>query len=65
MAKDDLSPLVKLTPEGRKELEDLEGAIKRSKRAIELMKEMDMDTSDLEKELARYDRIRTILLKEF
>lgn len=56
---------IQLTPEAKQGLIGLEADIKRGQHLIDVMKEMDMDVSQLQAELDHHAKIRTILLREF
>lgn len=61
----DLKELVRLSPQGKQQLTDLEKQIRLAQKGINVMKEMDMDTTMLQTELDRYKKTREILLREF
>lgn len=56
---------IQLTPEEKQRLIGLEGDIKQGQHLIDVMKEMDMDVSQLQAELDHHAKIREILLREF
>jgi len=56
---------ITLTPEAKTQLIGLEAEIKKAQHVIDVMKEMDMDVSQLEAELKHHAKIREIILREF
>lgn len=56
---------IQLTPEAKNQLIGLEADIKQAQHLIDVMKEMEMDVTQLEAELKRHVKIREILLREF
>ena len=65
MANEKEAPLLKLTPEARKRLVDLESDIRKAEIALQQMELLDMDVSVLRADLEKHKRVRTTLLKEF
>lgn len=65
MAEKKIEPLIKLPPEARKRLEEMEGDLERADHSIEVMKELGMDTKVLEEKLDWAKRVKKILLREF
>lgn len=60
-----MKPDIKLSPEDKRKLQELEADIQWARRQIERMKAIGLDVSDLEQELEKYERIRQGLLREF
>jgi hypothetical protein len=65
MADDVLNNPLNLTPEMRKELENLEAMIARGKAGIETLKKIGLDTTDLEEKLDWSINTRQVLLDQF
>jgi len=65
MADVKIAPLFKLPKETVVELQGLQGRIDQSRKALAVMKEMGMDTTELDNQLNRSVKIRETLLKEF
>jgi len=65
MTKELIEPVVKLTEEDKKILTALSRAILKSEKGIAALKEMEVDTRDLEANLELAKKRRDVLLKEF
>lgn len=60
-----LKPLIALTPENKKRLEDMKTTIEISEHSLAALKELGLDTSVFEEKLAWSKKAREILLGEF
>lgn len=65
MAKENLTPIVKLPPDMKAQLQDIEGELKRAESAIQVLKDLGMDTRSIEEKLEWARHVRATLLKEF
>ena len=65
MAKENEESIVKLTPIARREIEGMEAAIKTAERELDRLERMEIDTTQLKKELELAKKRRKILLEEF
>lgn len=65
MAERPKRPVLRLPPEMRKDLETAREDVDRAKHAIEVLKKLGMDTTELEAKLEWAETARTTLLKEF
>ena len=65
MVKKDVKPVVILTIEDKKKLEDLSTDIERSRRAIVALSELGMNVTDLENKLEWAENAREVLLRDF
>ena len=65
MAKQNDKPLIQLTPQMKKELEESGVAIKEAHKAIAALKSLGVDASDLEDKITWAETTRDTLLKEF
>lgn len=66
MAKnEELAPAIKLPPEMKKRLIDVQGNIASARRSVEIMKSLGMDVSDLEEKLEWSEKVSKTLLTEF
>ena len=65
MPKTDKEGVIKLTKEDITKLDELAGDIDKGAKAIQAMKEMDIDVKSLEEKLEWAKKAREILLKEF
>ena len=65
MAKKIIDVGIKLSKEDKKMLTDLDIDIQKAKKAVTLLKEMDVDTTSIEDKLAYTEKARNILLKDF
>lgn len=65
MVEEKVESAVKLPPDMKKRLTDLQGDIAKAKRSIEVMKGLGMDVSALEEKLTWSENVSTTMLKEF
>lgn len=65
MAKEVIEPVLKLPPEMKVRLETMRSDVKRARHGIKVMKELGIDTVDIESKLDWADTVRKTLLKEF
>jgi len=65
MAAPKEAPLFKLPPEMTSRLTGLQSDIDKSRKAIAVMKELGMDTRELEDKLTWAETVRKTLLREF
>lgn len=65
MVKENLAPIVKLPPDMKAQLQDIEGDLKRAESAIKVLKDLGMDTRAIEEKLEWAKHVRATLLKEF
>lgn len=60
-----LKPIVRLTPEAKTKLTDLEDDLEQADRALALMEELDMDMTEARDKLNWAKKARDMLLREF
>lgn len=65
MAEPKVTPLFTLPKEVVVRMAAMESDMTKAKKALQVMKDLGMDTKDLEEKLTWADRVRTTLLKEF
>lgn len=65
MAEEKLEPVLKLPANMKIRLETMRSDVKRARHGIKVMKELGIDTVDIEEKLDWADTVRKTLLKEF
>lgn len=65
MAIERINGILKLTPETKTRLEGRAKELKEIRRSIKVLKELGMDTSEIDSKLEWSEKVRTTLLKEF
>lgn len=60
-----IKPIVRLTPEAKTKLTNLEDDLEQADRALALMEELDMDMSEARDKLNWAKKARDMLLREF
>ena len=56
---------LKLTPETKKRLESHAPKVKNLQRSIKILKDLGMDTAEIDSKMEWAEKVRTTLLKEF
>lgn len=65
MVEKRIDPIIKLSPEAKQRLIDSEGDIERAEHSLKIIRELGMDTRELDEKLAWSKTVRATLLKEF
>ena len=65
MAEKKISPIVKLTPEIKRSLMNLEADIKGARKALAVMKELGLEVKPIEDKLEWSEKVKNTLLEEF
>ena len=58
-------PVIALTPAMKKRLEDSKADIKAAEASVKILKDLGMDTKDMDEKIAWSKQVRETLLKEF
>lgn len=65
MVEEKLEPVLKLPAEMKERLETMKGDVRRARHGIKVMKELGVDTTEIEEKLEWADKVRATLLTEF